>query len=404
MNEDIIAAVDRSFRARLQGLQGVDEIVEDVVALLERKGILDNTYSEPTCFFEKSAVSANDLQLSIQLTMVRRRWIRLHLLHALTRLSGFHLGNHRISGGKGTPYIEDVNLPLAVRGPGIPEGHLSSIPSSHVDMAPTILDIAGVPPEKWPPFFDGRSLLPEWKNLAAPDDGVSREVLNVEYWGTTTVPAEKWTKRYGDNTYKSLRIVGEKQGWLFNRWCTSNQTELYNTVEDPYELNNLAINPSYETKRVMDRLSGLLLVTKSCGQDSCRRPWEVLSSAFGEGVTFLTLDEAMDARYDSSFAGLPAFGFQSCLPFQKVENEGPYFPPESIELGRKYRAETADAVYWLTNGTMEVESLEYHGDLVQRIASFDKMDASARPLTDEEIGWPVVECKAPDYCEDMYED
>ena len=45
MNKNKIGAADRSFRARLQGLQGVDEIVQDVVALLERKGVLEETYS-----------------------------------------------------------------------------------------------------------------------------------------------------------------------------------------------------------------------------------------------------------------------------------------------------------------------------------------------------------------------
>ena len=45
MNDSVIGVVDASFRARLQGLQGVDEIVEDVVAMLERKGVLEETYS-----------------------------------------------------------------------------------------------------------------------------------------------------------------------------------------------------------------------------------------------------------------------------------------------------------------------------------------------------------------------
>ncbi len=45
MSDDVIEMVDKSMRARLQGLQGVDEIVDDVVELLEKKGLLENTYS-----------------------------------------------------------------------------------------------------------------------------------------------------------------------------------------------------------------------------------------------------------------------------------------------------------------------------------------------------------------------
>lgn len=45
MNDSVIAQVDLSMRRRIQGLQGIDEIVNDVIELLERKGELDNTYS-----------------------------------------------------------------------------------------------------------------------------------------------------------------------------------------------------------------------------------------------------------------------------------------------------------------------------------------------------------------------
>ena len=44
MNESLISAADASMRARLQNLQGVDEMVEDVISMLEEKGILDNTF------------------------------------------------------------------------------------------------------------------------------------------------------------------------------------------------------------------------------------------------------------------------------------------------------------------------------------------------------------------------
>ena len=44
MNESIVEVVDKSFRARLQGLQGIDEIVEDVAAILEKSGVLEDTF------------------------------------------------------------------------------------------------------------------------------------------------------------------------------------------------------------------------------------------------------------------------------------------------------------------------------------------------------------------------
>lgn len=46
MNETTQRNTDYAYRRRAQALQGVDEIIEDVVAMLAAKGTLDNTYSE----------------------------------------------------------------------------------------------------------------------------------------------------------------------------------------------------------------------------------------------------------------------------------------------------------------------------------------------------------------------
>lgn len=46
MNESIVQASDSSMRHRIQALQGVDDLVEDIVTALEDSGILDETYSE----------------------------------------------------------------------------------------------------------------------------------------------------------------------------------------------------------------------------------------------------------------------------------------------------------------------------------------------------------------------
>lgn len=371
MNDSVIEISDESYRARLQGLQGVDEIVEDVIALLEKKGVLDETFI------------------------------------IYTTDNGFHLGQHRVPGGKGLPYVEDVNLPFAVRGPGIPSGRKSAIPQTHIDIAPTLLDIAGLPRDQWPSFFDGRSLLPEWQSAddevaLSSNTDVSREVINIEYWGLATLPAGKWTIRQQQHGYKSLRIVSHdgSQGWLFNRWCTSNQTELYDITADPYELRNLARHPSAQTKRLMDRLSGLLLVTKSCGQDSCRRPWDVLRASYSDTLIspdehghhiFASLEQAMQTRFDAFFSSLPGIGFGSCLPFQSPENEGPFFPAESEDLGRKFRNAVDDIVFYTTNGTMPVETddQQYFGDVSQRYASVEELHENARVLSNEEMGWEV---------------
>lgn len=51
MNQTAIDFADFTYQSRAQSLQGIDEIIEDVVRMLEKKGIIDNTYSTFTFTF-----------------------------------------------------------------------------------------------------------------------------------------------------------------------------------------------------------------------------------------------------------------------------------------------------------------------------------------------------------------
>lgn len=54
-------------------------------------------------------------------------------------------------------YDENIQIPLVIAGPGIPAGKTVDIPASHIDVAPTICDIAGLAPFEGVP---GKSLVP----------------------------------------------------------------------------------------------------------------------------------------------------------------------------------------------------------------------------------------------------
>lgn len=166
--------------------------------------------------------------------MQRNAWLHTELrLVIYTSDNGFHIGNHRQVGGKGLPYIEDVNIPMIIRGPGIPNNVSSTTPSTHVDMAPTFLDIAAVAEEQYPPFLDGRSLLSEWETAGKPSSKTSsgKEIINIEFWGrVNNAGAPDYSIPSPIYAYKTLRIVGEESSWLYSRWCDRNSTELYNTI------------------------------------------------------------------------------------------------------------------------------------------------------------------------------
>ena len=67
----------------------------------------------------------------------------------LTSDNGFHLGQHGLLRGKGTPYDTDMHVPLLVVGPGVVPGTRTAM-VSNIDLAPTFEDarrpgLAGVP-------------------------------------------------------------------------------------------------------------------------------------------------------------------------------------------------------------------------------------------------------------------
>lgn len=357
MNESVEAYADHSFRQRIRALQGVDEIIEDVVNLLDAKGALDNTYV------------------------------------IFTTDNGYHIGNHRIPAGKALFYAEDSNLPFAVRGPGVPAGVTSKIPGAHLDLAPTFLEIAGLAKDQWPPFLDGQSLLHQWHHPKSSTGegsggGNAKETLNVEFWGLCIVEAPNGKELgipFKNNSYKTLRIVGEDESWLYSHWCTG-ETELYNTAADPYELNNLALNATHESARLMDRLNAILLVTKSCAENVCRQPWALLQPGHRKDE-ILSLKQAMDPKYDSFFAKFPRVAFKECLQIQDIENEQPYYPPlpATGALGQNYRNKTDNYKSEGEGGTRYIDSGAQFGSLEQRHVTLADINKTAREMTDDEI-------------------
>ena len=161
--------------------------------------------------------------------------------------NGFYLGEHGL-GDKRSAYEESIRIPLLVRYPRLGEaarGKVVDALALNIDLAPTLLDLAGVP---IPPSMQGRS----WRPLltgAAPSDW--RTAFFYEYFyerpfAVPTVLAVRTT------TAKLIRYPGHDD------W-----TELFDLTRDPYETRNLIADPAardlrHEMEAEFDRQSKLV--------------------------------------------------------------------------------------------------------------------------------------------------
>jgi N-acetylglucosamine-6-sulfatase len=109
------------FKNRWRTLMSVDDLISDVVAKIDDLGLTDSTY-----FF-------------------------------FTSDHGFQLGQFNLILEKQQVYEWNTKIHLLARGPGIEPGSSFSSPGTQIDLAPTILGLAGI---SKPSTMDGHSIVP----------------------------------------------------------------------------------------------------------------------------------------------------------------------------------------------------------------------------------------------------
>lgn len=155
---------------------------------------------------------------------------------------------------------------------------------------------------------------------------------------------------------------------------------------DPYEMYNLVNSTDASHKRVLSRLNALLMVTKSCEQDSCRDPWLALQPPGQTRIPISNLEQALDPKHDEWFGGFPKVHFNSCMEYQDADNEAPFWPPQAREgLGLKYRGPT-DNYPSREDAMLYVNGTEGAGTVAQRNTTLAELMSIAKVLTVEQLG------------------
>jgi uncharacterized sulfatase len=164
---------------------------------------------------------------------------------------GHHLGAHGMDGKGGTAYDEVCRVPLVVHAPGLlPRGAVRDAVTSHVDVLPTLLDLAGI---ERPPILDGRSM----RRLLASGQP-HREVALVEYHGFAAGGASFFPVR---------AAVTDERKLVVNLHATD---EFYDREADPGELDNRIDDPAYADER--DALHDALLEEMARTRDLFHAP------------------------------------------------------------------------------------------------------------------------------------
>jgi len=250
LTEAEIQEIDTFYRDRVRSMQAVDDMIGELFSALAATGELSNTYL------------------------------------IFTSDNGYHQGEHRIAKGKQSPYEESEKVPFVVVGPGVPAGTARMEPISLIDLAPTFLDLAGLPMAA-ADAMDGRSLKPL---LQSPEKIPSwRTAVLFEKVGSAEDPIDINTLSLADRVAPDDEdsevqvqivvapgIVQEAKLPRFEGLHTDRYSyirygdgviEFYDLWADPFQLNNLAESAPTELLAVFETQ---LPAMAACQGATCR--------------------------------------------------------------------------------------------------------------------------------------
>jgi len=204
-------------------IASVDESVGRVVATLEELNLADNT----VVIFSSDNGGVGGYERE-----------------GIGRQGGDITDNAPLRSGKGSLYEGGTRVPFIVRWPGvIKPGTTCDVPAIHVDVYPTMLDIAGgTPPADYP--LDGESLVPLLRDGTS---SLQRDAIYQHFPGYLGMGTGHWR-----TTPVGLIQVGP---WKLMEFYEDHRIELYNLGDDLGESKNLAAELPDQARQLQARLA-----------------------------------------------------------------------------------------------------------------------------------------------------
>ena len=197
-------------------IASVDQSVGRIMALLDELGIANNTVFIFSS--DNGGVGGYDREGGLIRDSTAKN----------SRKTGV-TDNAPLRSGKGSLYEGGIRVPFIVRWPGVTQpSATTAVPAMHVDVYPTLLEIAGAPsPADY--VLDGESLVPLLRN---PGWSLKRAAIFQHFPGYLGSGKGLWR-----TTPVGIIHAGD---WKLMEFFEDHRLELYNLRDDIGEMNNLA--------------------------------------------------------------------------------------------------------------------------------------------------------------------
>jgi len=221
------------YRDQLRSLQAADRDVNDVLTKIDTLGFLGNT------------------------------------MIVYTSDNGFMWGEHGGFIGKTRPYEESIRIPLLIKFPGMVGQKRTELVAWNLDVPATILQLVGSNR-----YTEGTSLVPLITNKPT----IWRDHLILQEFGFDKPQIPGTWAMYRDSEWAYVEYISPSG--------KNRIKELYNIAADPYELQNLANDVSYDSKMasfstLIDQHRGISVTRSSLPSAKLGAPYSQQINAWG---------------------------------------------------------------------------------------------------------------------------